>query len=142
MNISLHDYLRGLTNCHHSDTSWTLDPRIAIDKHFDAQGAPRGIGNQVSAEFNLLYRFHSVISKRDEKWLNDFLKSEVFKSTDEPLDKMTPETLIKGLYEYERSIPEEPKQRNFGRLKRNSRGKFDDAEMVKILKESMEDPAG
>jgi hypothetical protein len=142
VNISLHDYLRGLTNCHHSDTSWTLDPRIAIDKHFDGNGVPRGVGNQVSAEFNLLYRFHSVISKRDEKWLNDFLKNEVFKSFDKPLEKLTPKELIGGLYAFESKIPDEPRLRNFANLKRKEDGTFDDGEMVQILKESMEDPAG
>lgn len=142
INISLHDYLRGLTNCHHSDTTWTLDPRIAIDKHFDGNGVPRGVGNQVSAEFNLLYRFHSVISKRDEKWLNDFLKAEVFKNVKKPLEKLTPKELISGLYAFESKISDEPKHRTFGGLKRGADSTFDDGEMVKILKESIEDPAG
>ncbi|KAI9690830.1 MAG: hypothetical protein M1822_008449 [Bathelium mastoideum] len=142
VNISLHDYLRGLTNAHHSDTTWTLDPRVSIDKHFDGNGVPRGVGNQVSAEFNLLYRFHSVISKRDEKWLNDFLKGEVFKNESQPLEKLTPMQLIEGLYKFERQIPDEPKERNFAHLKRDKNGYFNDEEMVKILKESIEDPAG
>jgi linoleate 10R-lipoxygenase len=30
-----------------------------------------GVGNQVSAEFNLVYRWHSAISKRDEKWTEE-----------------------------------------------------------------------
>ncbi|KAF2150654.1 heme peroxidase [Myriangium duriaei CBS 260.36] len=142
INICLHDYLRGLTNAHHSDTTWTLDPRIAIDKHFDGNGVPRGVGNQVSAEFNLLYRFHSVISKRDEKWLNDFLKEAVFKDNTKPLEQLTPIELITGLYKYESTIPTEPSEREFAHLKRNEKGFFNDEELVKILKDSIEDPAG
>jgi len=72
INISLHDYLRAITNTHHSKSDWTLDPRVEIDKQFDKEGTPRGVGNQVSVEFNLLYRFHSCISKKDERWTNDF----------------------------------------------------------------------
>jgi hypothetical protein len=75
MNISLGDYLRGLTNNHHSNTEWTLDPRIVINSD---GGVPRGVGNQVSLEFNLLYRFHSAISLRDEKWTEDFFSKVIF----------------------------------------------------------------
>lgn len=141
VNISLHDYLRGLTNSHHSATDWTLDPRVEVERHFDPEGVPRGIGNQVSAEFNLLYRFHSVISRRDEKWMNEFLQS-LFPDNNKPLDQLTPQEFIQGLFRYEQSIPDEPSKREFGGLKRDENGKFSDAELVNIMKESMEDPAG
>lgn len=101
-----------------------------------------GVGNQVSAEFNLLYRFHPIISQRDEKWLNEFLSDEVFKGINKPLDKLTPKELLTGLLKYEKNIPSEPKERNFAHLKRDANGRFDDAEMVEILRASMEDPAG
>ena len=144
VNISLHDYLRGLTNAHHSKTSWTLDPRIAIDKHFDGEGVPRGVGNQVSAEFNLMYRFHSTISKRDEKWLEDFLHKEVFPNVGKPLEKLNGRELIEGLLDFETNkVAAEPKNRVFGGLKRDATtGKFNDKEMVDILADSMKDPAG
>ncbi|KAJ5758694.1 hypothetical protein N7520_005850 [Penicillium odoratum] len=139
INISLHDYLRGLTNTHHSASDWTLDPRIEVGRIFDPEGVPRGIGNQVSAEFNLLYRFHSVISRRDEKWTNEFMQ-EIFPGR--PLDQLTPQEFARGLMRFEKSIPEDPAERTFGKLKRNANGKFNDAELVGIMKDSMEDPAG
>ena len=143
INISLHDYLRGLTNTHHSNSSWTLDPRVEIDKAFLNDGTPRGMGNQVSAEFNLLYRFHSVISKRDEEWLNVFLDHEVFPKIGKPLEKLTPKELIEGLLAFESKIPVEPRERTFACLKRDAKsGRFDDASLVQILQESIEDPAG
>lgn len=141
VNISLHDYLRGLTNSHHSATDWTLDPRVEVSRLFDPEGVPRGIGNQVSAEFNLLYRFHSVISRRDEKWMNEFLQS-LFPGNTKPLDQLTPQEFVQGLLRYEQNIPDEPSKREFGGLKRDDTGKFSDAELVDIMKESMEDPAG
>ncbi|KAL2006622.1 hypothetical protein VTN00DRAFT_9290 [Thermoascus crustaceus] len=141
INISLHDYIRGITNVHHSKSDWTLDPRVVVNRHFDPEGVPRGIGNQVSAEFNLLYRFHAVISRRDEKWMNEFFQS-LFPDLDKPLDQLTPQEFIQGLFRYEQSIPEDPGKREFGGLKRDETGRFNDADLVKILKESMEDPAG
>lgn len=141
MNISLHDYLRGLTNTHHSASDWTLDPRVAVNRVFDADGVPRGIGNQVSAEFNLLYRFHSVISRRDEQWTNEFLKS-LFPDPKKPLDQLTPQEFMQAFMRYEQSINKDPSKREFGGLKRNRDGKFNDAELVQIIKDSMEDPAG
>ena len=119
-----------------------MDPRVSIDKHLDGYEVPRGVGNQVSAEFNLLYRFHSIISKRDEKWLSDFFKNEIFKDEAQPLEKLIPKQLAEGLYNFERNIPNEPRKRNFAHLKRGENGLFNDEELVKILKESMEDPAG
>jgi hypothetical protein len=95
----------------------------------------------VSAEFNLLYRFHSVISRRDEKWMNEFLQ-ELFPGNNKPLDQLTPQEFVQGLLRFEQNIPDDPSQRSFGGLKRGANGKFDDAELVNIMKESMEDPAG
>lgn len=141
INISLHDYLRGLTNTHHSDSSWTLDPRIDISKQFDGQGVPRGVGNQVSAEFNLLYRFHSTISLRDEKWLNEFLQS-LFPDAKKSLSELSPAELLQGLLKYEGSISADPSKRDFGGLKRGADGKFSDADLVRVIKDTCEDPAG
>lgn len=59
---------------HAKDTPWTLDPRIEISEKDNKEGIKRGVGNQVSCEFNLLYRFHSPISNRDAKWTEDFLR--------------------------------------------------------------------
>lgn len=54
MNVTLMDYLRTIVNLNRSNTTWTLDPRVEMGKVFGADGSPRGVGNQVSAEFNLV----------------------------------------------------------------------------------------
>ncbi|CAG5137413.1 uncharacterized protein ALTATR162_LOCUS95 [Alternaria atra] len=143
INICLHDYLRAITNTHHSDSSWTLDPRVDIDKHFDPEGAPRGIGNQVSVEFNLLYCFHSCISKRDEKWTNDFFQSALPGKTVEDINKLDMyELLGGGLQKFFGNMNPDPSKREFGGLHRQDNGKFKDEDLVRVTKDSMEDPAG
>ena len=140
MNITLHDYLRGITNVHHSTSTWTIEPRVEILNKDFSIAVERGVGNQVSAEFNLLYRFHSAVSQRDEKWTGMFFR-EIFgdrKPEDIPIHEF-----IAGSLAWEAKIPAEPSKREFGGLKRDPEtGRFDDDAMVQILKESIEDPAG
>lgn len=136
---NLNSYIRGIANLNHTESTWTLDPRVEIDKAFDGEGVPRGVGNQVSCEFNLLYRFHSAISKRDDKWTKDFF-AKILPGQD-PLTVSMP-VLLQSIGNFEKSINPDPSQRTFGGLSRTKDGTFDDAEMVQILKESIEDPAG
>lgn len=79
MNIILSDYLRTILNLNRNPiaSDWKLDPRDDFSQVFDSQGTPRGIGNQVSVEFNMIYRWHSAVSGQDEAWANGFFK-EVF----------------------------------------------------------------
>ena len=56
---------------HEFNTDFTLDPRVAMTDH---KNVSRGLGNQVTVEFNLLYRFHCAISKRDEEFTEKFMK--------------------------------------------------------------------
>src|SRR5271170_5809049 len=60
------DYLRTIVNLNRSNTTWTLDPRV--DTGRGTGSIEWGVGNQGSAEFNLVYRWHSAIGKKDEKW--------------------------------------------------------------------------
>jgi linoleate 10R-lipoxygenase len=142
VNICLHDYLRAITNTHHSDSDWTLDPRVEIGKQFDSDGVPRGVGNQVSVEFNLLYRFHSCISKKDERWINNFFLKLFPGRKAEELENVSWPELGQALFTFEQSIPKDPSVRTFDGLERQANGTFKDEDLVRILKEAMEDPAG
>ena len=140
INISLHDYIRGITNVHHSDSTWTLDPRIEVTGTESTPALERGVGNMVSAEFNLLYRFHSATSERDDKWTADFFRSIY---GDKEPETIGLKEFYEGVAKYEAGIPKEPSERTFGGLSRDPKtGCFDDAALVKILRESIEDPAG
>ncbi|KAI0110077.1 heme peroxidase [Daldinia grandis] len=142
INISLHDYLRAITNTHHSNSDWTLDPRVQIDKQFDSEGTPRGVGNQVSAEFNLLYRFHSCISKKDERWLNDFFLKLFPGREASDLENVSWTELGQALVTFENNTPKDPSLRTFDGLERQANGTFKDEDLTRILKEAMDDPAG
>jgi len=82
IQISIHDYLRALMGFHKYGTNFTLDPRTDINNHT----VTRGIGNQVTVEFNLLYRFHCAISIRDEAYTEDFMREGFAELKDAPQD--------------------------------------------------------
>ena len=114
-----------------------------IEKEGQAEGLPRGMGNQVSCEFNLLYRFHSAISEDDANWTNDFFKSCLPSALQhKALEDLTPDDMhsMMNIFAEERS--KEPQVREFGGLKRGSDGRFDDAQLANILQRKIDDPAG
>ncbi|KAF4123830.1 hypothetical protein GMORB2_5546 [Geosmithia morbida] len=141
VSISLGDYLRAIMNLHPTTTEWSLDPRVEIGKNDGNEPVERGVGNQVSAEFNLLYRFHSCISRKDERWINDFFLELFPGRTAEDLENVSVPDLGAALVEFEKRTEVDPSKRTFGGLVRED-GKFKDEDLVRILKESMEDPAG
>lgn len=103
------------------------------------EGVERGTGNQVSAEFNLFYRWHSCISDRDDKWTQSLYRKLW---PDKDPSKVTLQEMMIGLGKWERSIPEDPLQRPFGNFTRGADGHLDDDELVQCLTESIEDLAG
>jgi hypothetical protein len=121
------------------DTTWTLDPRQ--DTGIDAgtkKGAERGTGNVVSAEFNLCYRWHSCISERDDKWIEEFYYDLFGK----PGSELTVPDLVMGFAKFEGKIPEDPLERPFNRFKRGPDGKLSDDDLVECITSSIEDCAG
>ncbi|KAK3293120.1 heme peroxidase [Chaetomium fimeti] len=139
INITLLDYVRNIVNLNRVDTTWTLDPRqdTGIDAG-TAEGAERGTGNVVSAEFNLCYRWHSCISEKDDKWIEDFYYDLFGK----PGDEVSVPDLIMGFGKFEARIPNDPAERPFNNYKRGPNGKFSDDDLVECITSSVEDCAG
>ncbi|KAK0649837.1 linoleate diol synthase [Cercophora newfieldiana] len=138
-NIILNDYVRTILALNRAPTLWNLDPRSNPDKNAFSKPLPQAVGNQVSAEFNLIYRWHSTISARDEKWTKDEFRRL--------LDGKDPEQaqladVLRALAKFERDLPEQPEERGFGGLVRQQDGTFEDGALVKIFRESVEDVAG
>ncbi|KAH8646471.1 fatty acid oxygenase [Tricladium varicosporioides] len=127
VNIILKDYVRVILNLNS-----TFDP-------FDTQGIPKGIGNQVSIEFNLIYRWHGTISDKNAKWTEDFFKA-IFPGIDP--QAMTQQQLLDGVKAWGHHLDADPGKWEVGGLKRNAGGGFDDADLVRLLTEETEDVAG
>ncbi|KAI1474429.1 heme peroxidase [Daldinia eschscholtzii] len=139
INITLIDYVRNIVNLNRSNTTWTLDPRAEMGRDAGTNiGSERGTGSMVSAEFNLCYRWHSCISDKDDKWVEDFFR-EIFNKDPSELSH---QDLVMGFAKFERGIPDEPAERVFGGFKRNNDGIFDDDDLVGCISDAIEDCAG
>ncbi|KAF8249495.1 heme peroxidase [Wilcoxina mikolae CBS 423.85] len=139
INFILNDYLRTIVNLNRVDTTWTLDPRWEPSKMYNPDGTPAGVGNMVSVEFNLVYRWHSCISKRDDEWTQEFYKS-LFPGRD--TETLTMKEFIMGVHKWEQNIPADPAERTIEGFVRQADGHFSDDDLVKLLTESIEDTAG
>jgi hypothetical protein len=145
IQVAIHDYLRALMGFHQWDTNFTLEPRSDIDHH----NVSRGIGNQVTVEFNLLYRFHCAISTNDEEYTKKYMKQELKFDDPDEVDLETFVERMKVVAAYAKEHPTEPWERNFGvpgdsdgrYFERNPiTGLFDDEALVKALGKAMDDP--
>lgn len=145
VNIILIDYVRTILNLNRTDDNWQLNPRVDMPERL-----ARGTGNQVSAEFNLVYRWHSAVSVRDELWTDQLFK-EYFQSGEKPADPSMskPEdmmNIMQQMAEKEKEVPAKPEERPWPALKsevlqRDNAGNFDDNELAAILTSSIEDCA-
>ncbi|KAK3364554.1 hypothetical protein B0T25DRAFT_576792 [Lasiosphaeria hispida] len=148
IQVSIHDYLRALMGFHQYDTNFTLDPRL---HETNAKSLSRGLGNQVTVEFNLLYRFHCAISDKDEEYTEEFMR-EMFDKGEEWNPKGLPLNDFMRLMGQSRAKDAqkkhlEPWEIGFGletgprSFKRNKvTGLFDDQKMVDALRDAMDDP--
>ncbi|KAJ5880295.1 Psi-producing oxygenase A [Penicillium subrubescens] len=139
VNIILKDYVRTILNLNRTDSTWSLDPRAEMKDGLLSDAAKQATGNQVSAEFNLVYRWHSCISARDQKWSEDLYK-EIFVGQDP--DKISLQQFTMGLGKWEAKLPEDPVERPFAKLQRQADGRYNDDDLAKIFEESVEDVAG
>lgn len=133
VNIILIDYVRTILNLNRTDSNWQLNPRAEM------KDVPMGVGNQVSAEFNLVYRWHSTISKRDEEWTQEMWDGLFGKGRD-PKTVDVREFLMK-LNEVYKKTDKDPSKRNFAGLTRNPDGSLPDQPLVDIIVSSVEDCA-
>ncbi|KAF7587423.1 hypothetical protein BBP40_007242 [Aspergillus hancockii] len=142
VNIILNDYLRTILNLNENPTEsdWTLDPRKSLEV-FDKGGVPRGVGNQVSAEFNMLYRWHTAISNQDEAWANSLCRRTFGPEVDG--STLSVNQFLDGLRKYfEDNEPGEPATWTFGGLEWQQDGRFVGGELVRIMSEGCENVAG
>ncbi|KAF2131210.1 heme peroxidase [Dothidotthia symphoricarpi CBS 119687] len=133
VNTILIDYVRTILNLNRTDSNWQLNPRAEI------KGVAMGTGNQVAAEFNLVYRWHSSVSDRDEKWTQEMWDS-LFGEGRDPKSIGKYEFVGRMSEVYSKTDPD-PSKREFATLKRNADGTLPDDDLVDILTSSVEDCA-
>ncbi|PVF94289.1 heme peroxidase [Serendipita vermifera] len=145
MNAILGDYLSGILGTFREASEWCLNPLEEI-----RQGGKtivnRAEGNQVTVEFNLLYRWHATMTPDDEQWLEEAFKWALGK--DHEVQKMAPghveltekdlRTAAMALAAKQGTIPH---KWTFGGLARNSDGGFNDYEVAKVLHKATETSA-
>lgn len=133
VNIILIDYVRTILDLNRTDSNWQLNPRA------DIKGVPIGVGNQVSAEFNLVYRWHSTMSSRDEQWTQD-LWDKLFGKGRDPKSVENREFLMKLNEEYQKT-EKDPGKRKLAGLDRDETGRIADQPLVDLLVSSIKDCA-
>ncbi|KAM3478595.1 hypothetical protein MY5147_002107 [Beauveria neobassiana] len=139
INITLIDYVRNIVNLNRVDTTWTLDPRQEMGVAVGTQeGSHSGVGNSVSAEFNLCYRWHSCISQKDEEWMQDFFTG-LLGDSDRELDFAA---LMTAMKKFEMTLPQDPGECTFGKFTRGADGRFNDDELMEALTAAIEEPGG
>ena len=139
INITLMDYVRNIINLNRVDWSWTLDPRQEMGVSVGtSKGAESGVGNVVSAEFNLCYRWHSCISQMDDEWIQNFYTDLL----GEDYGELNLQTLIAAVKKFEMTVPKDPGQRSFGGFTRGPDGRFSDDDLVNSLATAIEQPGG
>lgn len=133
INIILQDYVRVILGLNRVDSLWNLDPRADHAKALSKHKIPEAQGNQVSAEFSLIYRWHSCISVRDEQWIRRLISK---------IATLDP-TNHNALFEWTLNLKgTDPQKREFDTLKRGVDERFSDSELSQIWMDSVDDVAG
>ena len=131
--------MRTILNLNRTESVWDLDPRASGGDGLFGGDTPRSVGNQVSAEFNLVYRWHAAVSDRDDKWTQQEYK-RLFPGKDPK--QIGLDELLQGLREWGHSLPKDPQKRPFANLDRGKDGSLSDDALIEILADSVEDVAG
>lgn len=139
VNIILKDYVRTILSLNRTDSVWSLDPRADMKDGILGKAAGQASGNQVSVEFNLVYRWHSCVSARDQKW-SENLNRELFEG--QHPGQINFQQFTAALGRWEAKLPKNPAERPFANLQRKADGTYNDDDLVKIFEESVEDVAG
>ncbi|KAF1957002.1 hypothetical protein CC80DRAFT_561492 [Byssothecium circinans] len=138
VQIVTNDYIRTILNLQRTESEWIIDARKDYAELFGHNNIEEGIGNQVSVEFNLIYRWHSAISPKNEQFVNNFF-GKLFPNT--KFEDITQPEFRAGMRAWAMKLPVDPGHRTFGGLERNAEGYFNDADLVKLMTEATEDSA-
>ncbi|KAJ7049433.1 heme peroxidase [Mycena amicta] len=130
MQIIVGDYIGAILAGAWTPLSQSREPNHAL--------SPRGEGNVVSIEFNLLYRWHATLSEKDTEWTENLFK-ELFERED--IENISVREFVQVARE--KMIPDpDPRKWTFNKLARGPEGRFKDSDLAKILQDSTSWRAG
>lgn len=135
----LRDYVAAILNTPRANSEWSLD--LGGEIKSGQERVERGSGNVVSVEFAVLYHWHATLSAADAKWMEDDVVRKHLKNI-----KSLDEVNVKSFWEIvkaekEELFSKEAKDWTFGGLKRGPDGSYDDADLARILKDCVDEPA-
>ncbi|KAJ7206545.1 heme peroxidase [Mycena pura] len=133
MQITLGDYVGAILGLVRDGYAWRLDTLSQSRKSHDP--LPRGEGNVVSMEFNLMYRWHATLSEQDTEWTENHFK-ELFETED--LSNLTMPHKIKNAM----ITDPDPRRWTFDHLQRGPDGRFKDSDLARILQSATSCRAG
>ncbi|KIW24947.1 uncharacterized protein PV07_10625 [Cladophialophora immunda] len=136
-NVILKDYVRTILNLNRVDSLWNLDPRSEEGNAIFGHKIPEATGNSVSAEFNLVYRWHSCVSERDEQWTKEAYTKLFGHQTSLSMGQF-----LGALNEWAKKLSPDPVKREFAGLQRQPDNKYPDEELAAIWTASVSDVAG
>ncbi|BGP48861.1 hypothetical protein JCM10450v2_004739 [Rhodotorula kratochvilovae] len=125
VNVIFQDYIRTILNISRTDSTWSFVPTGEIKTLMGR--LPRGEGNHVSVEFDVLYRWHMVSSERDFKWLPGVMIKQDF--------LLTAKAALGDM-------GDDVNKWEFNNFKRTEAGPFRDEDIVKTLSEATDNIAG
>lgn len=130
--------MAAILNTPRANSDWSLDLGGEIKLRGDR--VERGAGNVVSVEFAVLYHWHAALSAADADWMEDLIRSNVPEMKN--LEEMTPETFWRVVkQEGHKLMNTPPKEWTFSGLKRGPDGRFSDADLGRIIKDCIDEPA-
>lgn len=136
--VVLRDYVAAILNTPRANSEWSLDFNAEIK--LAGSRVERGVGNVVSVEFAVLYHWHAALSAGDANWMEDLIRENLTEL--KSLDDMTPEMFWKVVkQEGHKLMSTEPRLWTFGGISRGGDGRFSDADLGKIIKDCIEEPA-
>ncbi|KAJ4474426.1 heme peroxidase [Lentinula aciculospora] len=141
MKVILGDYVGAILGLARDGSSWRLDPLMEM-RRLSHEFSPRGEGNVVSIEFNLLYRWHATLSRQDKQWTEKMFRDTLQKDgLDVQFSQLNPSQFFMAAG---KALGQNKDVRTwtFDGLERDCNGRFSDAAIAKILQDSTAYRAG
>ncbi|GAA5974545.1 hypothetical protein JCM11641_002083 [Rhodosporidiobolus odoratus] len=138
LNTVVQDYIRTILNINTTTSTWSLAPNVS-SRAFPTGFTPRGLGNGVSAEFNILYRWHAAISKKDEVWIEGLFRETIGNVS---IEELTEPDFVAVLRKLSQQQGPDPRKWTIPGISRTSSGSFADEDLCRIITEATDEIAG